>query len=239
MRFNPPPGWPAPPDRFAPPPGWLPDPSWPPAPPGWVFWLPESAEQFRRPPLKPAAKAIGIAVLVGAVALAALSATFIVRELASSIGTTLFGTTWTTPLDQSRHLSAGKYVIYQRTGSSAGAGGISVSNNSAVTLTPDQVSVTDPSGANVPVSEYTSNVTIDRYGASYTGAVLFHAAHAGRYDIRINTDSVEEITIAKDIGSSFSAVAPWFGVGFLSLVLIVVGAVILARGPRQEPSACP
>ncbi|HEX6525307.1 MAG TPA: DUF4190 domain-containing protein [Streptosporangiaceae bacterium] len=39
MRFNPPPGWPAPPEGFAPGPGWQPDPSWPPPPPGWQLWV--------------------------------------------------------------------------------------------------------------------------------------------------------------------------------------------------------
>lgn len=39
MRFNPPPGWPAPPEGFTPDPGWRPDPSWPPAPPGWQLWV--------------------------------------------------------------------------------------------------------------------------------------------------------------------------------------------------------
>lgn len=37
-RFNPPPGWPAPPEGWQPDPGWRPDPSWPAAPPGWQFW---------------------------------------------------------------------------------------------------------------------------------------------------------------------------------------------------------
>jgi hypothetical protein len=41
LRFNPPPGWPAPKFGWAPPPGWQPDPSWPPAPPGWQFWVPD------------------------------------------------------------------------------------------------------------------------------------------------------------------------------------------------------
>lgn len=35
MRFNPAPGWPAPPAGWLPEPGWTPDPSWPPAPPDW------------------------------------------------------------------------------------------------------------------------------------------------------------------------------------------------------------
>jgi len=39
MRFNPPPGWPTPPEGWKPPAGWKPDPSWPPPPPGWQLWL--------------------------------------------------------------------------------------------------------------------------------------------------------------------------------------------------------
>ena len=38
-RFNPAPGWPAPPEGWMPPEGWQPDPSWPPAPEGWEFWV--------------------------------------------------------------------------------------------------------------------------------------------------------------------------------------------------------
>ena len=38
-RFNPPPGWPAPPEDWTPPRGWTPDPSWPSPPPGWQLWL--------------------------------------------------------------------------------------------------------------------------------------------------------------------------------------------------------
>jgi hypothetical protein len=41
MRFNSPPGWPAPPAGWAPSSDWEPDPSWPAAPPGWPFWVPE------------------------------------------------------------------------------------------------------------------------------------------------------------------------------------------------------
>ena len=37
--FNPPPGWPKPPDGWKPPAGWTPDPSWPDPPPGWRLWL--------------------------------------------------------------------------------------------------------------------------------------------------------------------------------------------------------
>ena len=40
-RFNPPPGWPAPPPEWTPPEGWEPDPTWPPAPDDWEWWTPD------------------------------------------------------------------------------------------------------------------------------------------------------------------------------------------------------
>ncbi len=38
-KFNPPPGWPKPPDDWVPPKGWSPDPAWPEPPAGWELWL--------------------------------------------------------------------------------------------------------------------------------------------------------------------------------------------------------
>lgn len=40
FAFNPPPGWPTPPDGWVPPPDWTADPAWPPAPPDWEWWVP-------------------------------------------------------------------------------------------------------------------------------------------------------------------------------------------------------
>lgn len=39
-RFNPAPGWPAPPEGWSPPADWTPPADWPEAPEGWNFWLP-------------------------------------------------------------------------------------------------------------------------------------------------------------------------------------------------------
>ncbi len=39
LVFNPPPGWPKPPDGWVPPKGWSPDPGWPDPPKGWQLWL--------------------------------------------------------------------------------------------------------------------------------------------------------------------------------------------------------
>jgi hypothetical protein len=43
LDFNPPPGWPRPPDGWVPPKGWTPDPAWPDPPGDWQLWLPRGA----------------------------------------------------------------------------------------------------------------------------------------------------------------------------------------------------
>lgn len=46
VRFNPPPGWPTPPEGWVPPPGWVAPADWPAPPPDWEWWL---ADQEPRP----------------------------------------------------------------------------------------------------------------------------------------------------------------------------------------------
>jgi hypothetical protein len=43
VRFNPPPGWPSPPEGWRPAPNWKPDPKWPQPPAGWQLWVDEDA----------------------------------------------------------------------------------------------------------------------------------------------------------------------------------------------------
>lgn len=46
-RFNPAPGWPAPPEGWLPPEGWQPDPAWPPAPEGWPLTVEDGEDSAR------------------------------------------------------------------------------------------------------------------------------------------------------------------------------------------------
>lgn len=50
MRFNPPPGWPEPPEGWVPPAGWKPDRGWPTMPEGWQLWLPLDGATGLPPP---------------------------------------------------------------------------------------------------------------------------------------------------------------------------------------------
>jgi hypothetical protein len=54
-QFNPPPGWPTPPQGWSPPEGWEPDASWPTPPQDWQFWVEESAAGSDPTPVAPAA----------------------------------------------------------------------------------------------------------------------------------------------------------------------------------------
>jgi hypothetical protein len=50
MVFNPPPGWPRPPEGWRPPKGWTPDPSWPKPPDGWDLWVPAERSNEQESP---------------------------------------------------------------------------------------------------------------------------------------------------------------------------------------------
>jgi len=78
-RFNPAPGWPAPPEGWTPPEGWQPDPAWPPAPEGWQFWVWEDDT--------PAAPATGESAAADPVVEAPLSRQHPEAEPAAPLGT--------------------------------------------------------------------------------------------------------------------------------------------------------
>lgn len=48
LKFNPPPGWPKPPDNWKPPEGWKPDESWPSPPEGWKLWVSHEVDDAPR-----------------------------------------------------------------------------------------------------------------------------------------------------------------------------------------------
>ncbi len=49
MRFNIPPGWPAPPESWLPDAGWRPDPTWPTAPTRWAYWTDDAGRAVTGP----------------------------------------------------------------------------------------------------------------------------------------------------------------------------------------------
>ncbi len=150
------------------------------------------------------------------------------------------------PASLQRHLAAGSYEVYQRTGSRTGGSGFTFSRSGPTTVTPSDVSVTGPDGTPVPVEPPgTVTETITRGSATYTGAARFHVDTAGDYriDIRSTVVGFQQVVVSRTLGDTFRQSAGWFGllgigslVATVGLVLLIVGAVRRNRANRPAPA---
>ena len=175
-------------------------------------------------------------------ALVALSVTFLVIDVGSAVRSAVGGSTYQTPMDQTLQLDAGKYVIYERTGTSDGSQ-FPVTTTGPVDIALDNVQVTGPDGAAVAVNYPRGTDTITRNGIVYTGAVAFRADHSGRYEIRVASDSDSRVLVSKDIVSEVLSALIWvLGVvvgGLLSVigfVLLIVHWTRKSRANRMPPA---
>lgn len=142
-----------------------------------------------------------------------------------------------TPGTTHRHLTSGAWLIFERTGSTVGAGGFHSTHNHPPSLDPRQVKVTGPDGRQVPVAVTTANETITKASRIYTAALQFNAPVAGFYDVAVDTPVPDEILISRSLGETFgSLVAPLLVVGTGGL-LVVIGLVLLIVGSVRRSKA--
>jgi hypothetical protein len=148
-----------------------------------------------------------------------------------------------TPGAVQRHLGSGTWMIFQRTGTSGGAGGISVTQNNEPDLSPNEVSVTDAAGTSLPVRFVTVDETITEGSRIYTAVVQFRVPTAGVYQIRVNSDEPSEILIARSLGDTFRGILAYVAVGsvgglavLVGIALLIIGAVRRSRAARLVPS---
>jgi len=145
------------------------------------------------------------------------------------------------PTDTRMHLSAGTYLVYQRTGTTHGGGGVSFSSSGPPTLQPSDVAVSAPDGTTVPVDYPGSSESLTRGSASYTGAVSFDVPRSGDYEVRIGPPhgGTPRAIVARSLGSMVHKIAGWaalaalgFFVGIVGVVLLIVGIVRRSRARR-------
>ena len=144
-----------------------------------------------------------------------------------------------TPGTSTRHFGAGTWTIYQRTGSSTGAAGFSVTTNGAPTIDPSQVQVSAPDGTGLAVREVTADETITRNSTIYTAAVQFHVAAPGSYTVRIDTPSPGRVLIAPSFGDTFRGIVPLALVAAGGGVVLAIGFVLLIVGALRRGGASP
>ena len=102
----------------------------------------------------------------------ALAAFAWVRVLSSVVGAVTESPQATPGLTE-RTFSPGRYGVFERTGTSTGAGGITFTENQLPRLRPGDVTITGPTGAVVPTRFMDANESINQSGHLYTGVVEF------------------------------------------------------------------
>ena len=129
-----------------------------------------------------------------------------------------------------RHLGAGTWVVYQRTGSG-------FSPNGSPTLDPTQVTVTGPNGAQAPVNYVTVDETISRSLQTYTAAVQFEVDAGGRYTIVFSPSTAGTVIIAPPLSDAFHSLGLPLGMGGAGGALAITGVVLLIVGLSRRSRA--
>ncbi len=145
---------------------------------------------------------------------------------------------WQAPGSKTLSLTQGEWTIVQKLPADSTA--FTPSDVAAArTVNVEQVKVTDPSGANVPLTcvycsgQSSSAAPIDLQMAN--GVADFTAATTGSYTITI-TDAVGQMAVANPLTKLEDVAASVVGLGALGGVLIAVGIVLVVRG-RGDVSA--
>ena len=123
-------------------------------------------------------------------------------------------------------------------------GPLTATQNTGVSLLPDQVMITAADGTTVPVGVLAVDETLTRGNATFTGAARFVIASQGSYRVTVTAPGLH-IVVAPSITSSLGRVLAWLALvgigallGILGGILLVVGLVRRGRGsaPAEGPA---
>ena len=188
-------------------------------------------------------KRVGLALIAVGVCLMALCGTVIGVKVGPGFVRGITGPVYAVPMDRTISLSAGRYLVSERTGTRTGGGPITVTHDQGVSLDPDQIRVTAPDGTGVATGYPAGDQTIERNGVVFTGAVEFRAPTSGDYEISVETSSPTTVMISRDLGSLIVSALVWVLAGATGFVLFAAGVVVLivhtTRRNRTPPAAPP
>jgi hypothetical protein len=126
-------------------------------------------------------------------------------------------------------LGPGRYTVYERIGSITQFGPITASHDSAPDITPDQVQVTDSSGAPIVVQAACLCNTITRSNTQYLSTVAFRTPRRDTYTIVFNT-APAQVIVGQSFGDMIRARRPWLALIGLGAVIFLAGAVMILIG---------
>ncbi|HZQ57974.1 MAG TPA: DUF2510 domain-containing protein [Acidimicrobiales bacterium] len=178
-------------------------------------------------------------VALGVLAVGLVLAVPATAVMVSRVVGTYTAPSMTTPTVARRHLSMGTWVIFERTGTRSGFGGVTVSRDNSVALRPSDVTVAGPDGNDLQVAFAADSETITRGSAIYSGALAFSVDTPGDYTVTVTRPGLQVI-VARSIREQLHGFLGLFAVAALGgllvltgLVLVVVGAVRRGRAPSR------
>lgn len=127
------------------------------------------------------------------------------------------------------HLERGEYMVYEDKGDSSI--GNAFSQDDSVSITPNDVTVTEPGEEPVVVSDrgsITETMTVG--GRRYVGAVRFTTPVAGEYVVAVTGTPAGRVLVAHPLASVARRSVGWFALAGIGAVLFVVGVVLLIVG---------
>lgn len=134
------------------------------------------------------------------------------------------GQSWTAPAVSTQNLSAGDYVIYER--------------SQLRTVEPMDVQVTGPAGPVAVGGTTSTNLTLGN--TDYVGVAAFTAPQDGSYTVEVAGDG-QELVLGPSIAGTLSSAFTWIGIGALGGLLALAGLVwlvveLIVSGRRPSPA---
>ena len=184
----------------------------------------------------------GVLLLVIGFVLGVVGVVGVIAKAGSGLRADFRSPVATTPASVIRHLDPGTYVVYEETGTRKRFGPVTTNQDAFVTLTPDQVTVTDPAGEALQLDQPDISETLTRGDRTFTGAVQFHVHDSGVYRVNVSAPGLR-IIVAPSLTSTIRQSLAWFGaiaggvvLGATGFVLLVIG---LVRGRKPQVAAAP
>ncbi len=137
------------------------------------------------------------------------------------------------------HLDQGDFAVYQRTGTSSQVGPVSSKVNHAVTVRPQDVTVTGPTGQTLTAAWPSGTETLTNNGEIFTAAVVFAAPDPGDYTISVK--GTGEVLVGERVFTVMSKALPWLlglGLGGLAFIAGLI-ALIVALSRRKNAAVQP
>jgi hypothetical protein len=162
---------------------------------------------------------------IAAIVVAVLGGALAVVRAAQTLLRSLNGPSLTAPGTTRLQIAAGRWIIFEHTGSQQNFGPVQTTEDGPTTIQVSDVRITDTEGNEQSVRDVTGTQTITVNNKKFTGAVEFSVPADGTYDVEIRGTAPVDVRLARPISDQAKAAAPWFVLAGVCLILLILGVV--------------